>query len=366
MAVPGLRRHVVAIVLLAIGSCAIFGACGGGSEGSASGSGDGTRPYMMGFSTMPRELNAAAYADTFKLASENGEMVLIQRTPKWSDFARGATVSDETAKTTAAEKKSIADRKLKLFFAIDPTDSATGRDRLADLPSSLSGRNFGDDDVRAAFASYAEYVALNYKPAYLALGVDMNEYYEKNKDDFDNFKTLYAETYDRVKKISPDTQVTVTFQWEDLTATLPTEDKHYPDWQLLRAFDPKLDIMTISTYPSLAFASVAAIPPHYYTQLRAFTKRPIAIAAMGYASARAGANTGGSDDDQSVFVRRVLADAETINMPFVVWFAAWDPSFAKDSGQDAFQDIGLLRQDGSEKPAWSIWTDAAAKKFERN
>src|SRR5581483_3762293 len=215
---------------------AIVIACGGGSDTPSAPDGSGSRTYMMGFSTTPRALNSAAYADTFKLASQNGDMVLIQRTPKWSDFAPGATVSDETAQTTAAEKKSIQDRKLKLFFAIDPTDSATGRDRIADLPSSLAGRNFGDQAVRSAFQSYAEYVALNYRPAYLALGVDMNEYYDKNKDDFANFKTLYSQTYDAVKKISPQTQVTVTFQWEDLTAVLPTPDQHYPEWQLLRAF----------------------------------------------------------------------------------------------------------------------------------
>ena len=87
---------------------------------------------------------------------------------------------------------------------------------------------------------------------------------------------------------------------------------------------------------------------------------------MGYASARSGAGTGGSDDDQSSFLRRVLSDAETINMPFVVWFAAWDPSFAKDGGQSAFQDIGLLRQDGSEKPAWEVWADAASRKYQPN
>ena len=73
----------------------------------------------------------------------NGELVLIQRTPKWSEFLPGAAVSDDTAQTTASEKKSISDRGLKLFFAIDPTDGATGRDRLADLPSPLFGQNFG-------------------------------------------------------------------------------------------------------------------------------------------------------------------------------------------------------------------------------
>ena len=117
--------------------------------------------------------------------------------------------------------------------------------------------------------------------------------------------------------------------------------------------------MTITTYPSLAFASPGAIPANYYTQLRVFTKQPIAIAAMGYSSVASPAQKGGGEDDQAAFLRRAFADAQKIAMPFVVWFTGWDPSFAKDSSYSAFQHIGLLTEDGSEKPAWSDWLETA-------
>ncbi len=339
--------------------------CGRGSSASTREAKSGpARSFMMGFSTVPRELNARAYADTFNLAAQQGEMVLIQRTPPWSDFLPGASISPDTAGTTASEKKQIASKKLKLFFAIDPTDGATGRDRLADLPASLAGKNFTDADVRAAFLSYAKYVAVNYKPQYLALGVEMNQYYQKDKAGFASFQTLYAQAYDEVKKISPQTQVTVTFQYEDLQGLLPTADQHFPDWQLVRAFDPRLDFVAISTYPSFAFASAAAIPADYYTQLAAFTDRPIAIAQMGYASAPDAQHLNdGTEQDQAAFLKRALADAAQMRMPFVVWFAAWDPSFAKDNAYNVFRYIGLLRSDGSEKPAWRTWVTAARRPY---
>ncbi len=352
---------IVAVVALAVAGAA----CGGSaSKGQRTTSGP-PRTFMMGFSTVPRELNANAYAATFDLAAKDGEMVLIQRTPPWSDFLPGASVSADTADTTASEKKALADKKLKLFFAIDPTDGATGRDRLADLPPQLAGKGFGDPDVRAAFLSYAKYVALNYKPAYLALGVEMNLYYEKNRADFENFRTLYSQAYDEVKKISPATQVTVTFQYEDLQGLLPTSDKHFPDWQLLHAFDPKLDLVTISTYPSFAFPSASAIPANYYSQLAAFTDRPIAIAEMGYSSAASaqGLNDG-TEADQAAYLKRVLIDAGKLKMPFVIWFAGWDPSFAKGSAYSVFQHIGLLRADNSKKPAWQEWATAARRPYQ--
>jgi hypothetical protein len=355
--------RLLAAVVALFAFVLVLASCGGSTSGGKQTTGS-TRHFMMGFSTVPRELNADAYADTFDLASKYGEIVLIQRTPPWSDFLPGASVGDDTAKTTASEKSSITSKKLKLFFAIDPTDGSTGRDRLADLPSSLSGKGFGDADVRAAFIAYARYVAINYKPAYLALGVEMNQYYEKNKADWPNFKSVYAQAYDEVKKISPDTQVTVTFQYEDLQGLLPTADSHFADWQLLRAFDPKLDILTISTYPSFAFASAAAIPQDYYSQLQAFTDRPIAIAEMGYASevGASGVNSG-TESDQDAYLKRVLSDADDLEMPFVVWFAGWDPTFAKDSAYSVFQHIGLLRADNSEKPAWQAWAQAAKRPY---
>lgn len=358
------RRHFIALATIA--TIVASAACGGKSKATSDAPDAGPpRSFMMGISTLPRALNTAAYTDTFRLAAENGEMVLIQRTPPWADFVPGADVSEETAKTSASEKDAVASKHLRLFFAIDPTDGATGRDRLAALPGSLAGKNFGDAAVRSAFSSYAEYVALNYKPAYLALGVEMNLYRQRNKDDFANFESLYRETYDRVKKASPDTQVTVSFQYEDLQGMLPTTDQHFPDWPLIQEFEDRLDVVAISSYPSFVFSKASDIPARYYSQLRGFTQKPIVLAETGYSSAAGpkGINNG-TEADQAAFVSRVLVEAENLGMPFAIWFAGWDPAYAKDTPFGVFQSIGLLREDNSEKPAWAIWAEAARRPYQ--
>ena len=354
------RFAVASLMCVAIA----FTACGGGSSTRGGATAGADRSFLMGISTLPRELNGKAYSDTFDLASRHGEMVLIQRTPPWADFVPGADVSEETAKTTASEKDAIDSKHLRLLFAIDPTDGSTGRDRLAGLPASMAGKDFSDAAVRSAFLTYAQYVAINYHPAYVALGVEMNLYSQKNKDDFENFKSLYFEAYDRVKAASPDTQVTVTWQYEDMQGKLPTEDKHFPAWQLIKAFDAKMDVAAISTFPSFAYARASDIPDNYYSQLRGFTDKPIVIAEMGYSSA-AGAQgiNNGSEAEQTAFVSRALTEAQDLKMPFIVWFAGWDPSYAKDTAFSVFQHIGLLREDGSEKPAWAPWAGAALRPY---
>ena len=354
------RASLVVVALITL----LLVACRGGSDNRDEPTSGAPRSFLMGISTLPRELNAQSYGETFKLAGMAGEMVLIQRVPPWAEFLPGSSVSSETTDNTAAELAAIADENLELFFAIDPTEGTTGRDRLAGLPPSHDGRAFDDADVRSAFASYAEYVAINYKPAYLALGVEMNLYYQKNDRNLDDFVSLYEETYDRVKAIAPETQVTVTFQYEDMQSLLPTEDRHFPDWPLIARFEDKMDVMAISTHPSFAYSRAADIPPRYYSQLRGFTDKPIVFAEIGFASeaGEQGVNNG-SEAEQAAFASRALEEAEKLEMPFAIWFAGWDPAYAAGTAFSAFEHIGLLRADGSEKPAWAVWRTAAQRPY---
>jgi hypothetical protein len=347
-------------------SCALLAyACRDGSNGDRPSPEGSPRPYMLGFSTLPRELNARSYQEAIQFAGTHGDVVLIQRNVPWSEFAPGGTVGDATAQSTKSERRAVRAEKLKLFYAIDPTDGATGRDRLGGLPQDLTGRRFDDADVRAAFTSYASYVALNYKPDYMALGVEMNLYYEKNRDDWDNFRSLYAEAYAAVKDASPRTQVTVTFQYEDLQGLLPREDAHFAEWQLLRHFDP-IDFVAISTYPGFAFDDPTAVPSTYYKQLEAFTDKPIAFAEMGYSSARGTQDlNSGTEQRQVDFLRRALSEAESMPLEFAIWFAIWDPQYAQGTEYAAFESIGLRRADDSEKPAWQVWAQSARRPYEK-
>jgi hypothetical protein len=341
----------------------MFASCDDGAAGGGETNSGEPREFMMGFSSLPRELNAASYAASIEFAGEHGEIVLIQRTVPWAEFRPGGAIGSETAESTASERDAARDGGLRIFFAIDPTDSATGRDRLGGLPDGMTGRRFDDADVRSAFRSYAEYVALNYKPEFLALGVEMNLYYAKNEEDWENFRSLYTEAYAAVKRVSPDTQVTVTLQYEDLQNLLPREDEHFPEWQLVRAFDP-IDFVSISTYPSFAFDDPAAIPENYYSQLAAFTDKPIAIAEMGYASTGGGADMPAhTEEEQAAFLEHALDEAGKRSMLFAVWFAIWDPVYARGTAFGAFESIGLIRADDTKKPAWQPWLEASRRQY---
>ena len=146
---------------------------------------------------------------------------------------------------------------LKLFYSIDPTDGVVQRSRTANLPPSIDpAAGFTDSRVRDSFIAYAAYVAKNYQPEYLALGVEVNMTFERAPEQFEAFVTLYAEAYEVVKGNSPKTKVFPTFQLEDLEGAFGIV--HRPRWEIFDRFRGRMDVLAISTYPFLGEARSAA------------------------------------------------------------------------------------------------------------
>jgi len=319
----------------------------------------------MGLSSLPEEPSKASYENAFKLAGENGELILIQRAPPWEEFLPGGAISADTLDLTREEKGLAEENGLAIFAAVDPLDAAD-RGRLASPPEDLADAGFGNARVRSAFIAYAQYLALNLKPRYMALGMEVDLYEAARPDDFDNFVSLYFEAYDAVKDISPETLVFPTFQMEAIQNLLsPPGQAGQPGltnrWDLVLRFEPKVDVLAVTTYPSFAFKTPSNIPADYYDQLRRYSDAPIAIAAAGYSSGpgREGINEG-TEEEQAAFLRRLFQDAQRLYMTFVVWFASTDPAIVQAPPLDLLQHIGLRRSGGSAKPAWQVWADEAA------
>ena len=322
------------------------------------------RAFQLGFSTLPTDLTDAAYLDAFDLAANFGEVLLMQRPPSWGDFLPGADPSPELVNTTLTERAAIEERGLELLYALDPFDPSD-RGRMAALPPGLEGEDLSHPDLRRAFVAEARYIALNYQPAYLVLGTEVNAAFERNPAAYEAFVEAYREAYDVVKAARPSTLVFVSFQYEQLLGLIPWEPPHAARWELLDDFEGRLDLLAITTYPSFAFPVARKVPPLYYSQILDHTELPIAFVSVGYASAegREGLNSS-TPAEQRRFLQRLFRDADELAVTLVVWFAGRDPAFASAPPYDLLASTGLRTADDEPKEAWPTWEQAANRPYD--
>lgn len=363
-------RRLLAVILGTALLAALASGCGARQGGSMVATptpraGEGApRAYRLGFSALPATLTDAAQAEAFALGAKHGDVLLLQKPVAWTEFAAGGTPSTRTRNQTASERDRAQALGLQLFVALDPFDPAD-RGRLAAPPVGMETKDLGDPTLRSALVAQAKYVAVNYRPAYLAIGVEVNGTYERNPAQYAKFAEAYQEAYAAAKSASPTTLVFPTFEYEQLLGVVPWEAPHPPRWELLRDFADRSDLFAIATYPSFTYSVARKVPPDYYRQVREQTKLPVAFASAGYASAagRDGVNSS-TADEQRRYLQRLLGDADALASPLVVWFLRQDANYLAAPPFDLFQSIGLVDREGKPKEAWAAWEQAAKRPYD--
>lgn len=324
------------------------------------------RVTRLGFSSLAPASSTEAYIGAFATAARYADLVLIQRRPPWSDFLPGGSVSKETTSATLLETALLKQYDdLELFFAIDPTDAAVRRARVGGLPPGVDpAAGFKDPALRESFVAYTTYVVANYSPQYLALGVEINMLYSRDRAQFEAFASLYREAYRAAKQARPSTRVFPTFQLEDLQGL--AGDLHAPQWAVIDEFRDVMDALAVSTYPYIAFDTASKIPEDYFAQLSRHFDGEILIAETAYTSAPAEPYTNvGTEEDQAAYLERLASEADRGRFSMVVWLAALDPAFVRQSGPRVLADTGLRHADGANKLAWGTWETWARRPLRR-
>ncbi|MFN8639168.1 MAG: hypothetical protein U0360_06850 [Dehalococcoidia bacterium] len=320
------------------------------------------RSFLLGFSGLPAEPSVEGYVAAMDLAANYGEVLLIQRAPSWDSFLNNR-VSTELERRTLAERQALTERNLRLAYALDVFDPSS-RGRLADLPPEYEGRTLADPALRRALVQNARFVALNYRPAFLILGVEVNATFESNPEAYAAFLEAYTEAYNEVKAAAPTTLVFPSFQYEELMGVVPWEALHAPRWRLLEDFASRMDLFGITSYPSFVFQAARKIPAEYYTDAKAHVSVPIAFTAVGFASGqtREGLNSS-TPAEQRRYLLRVLGDADALSSPLLIWFAGRDPARADSPPLDLIASIGLRTADDVAKDGWAAWEQAVNRPY---
>jgi hypothetical protein len=216
------------------------------------------------------------------------------------------------------------------------------------------------------FKQVAVAIAQQHQPVYLALGGEVNRYYEHDPAGFEHFVAVYAEVYDAVKSASPETLVFPVFQLEMTKGgayLAGGSETRQPQWELLDRFGTRLDLAAFTTYPFLDYGSPADIPEDYYAEIVAHTSRPIALTEIGWPSAPLatdpGSAYGGSPEEQAAFVHRFFQLTADTDLALALW--AFPHDLGSGSPNVAMDAVSLRHNDGTPKPALAVWQEMVNK-----
>lgn len=311
------------------------------------------RSFYIGYTASPRSYGEGWVQDIFSELAQSADIVLLQEAPPWNDLMSGNLNQSGNLSFLKLEGKLARTSGLKLYVAVDPTDLT--RKNLWQVPDGVGEKSFANERVKQAFREYILWIARELRPEYLAIGVEVNMLRENNPEEFERYLAIYSELYDEVKRISPNTKVFPTLQYEYLTGNW---EKKRSQWELLDRFT-KADFIAITSYPYLIFPSFESIPGDYYLQVRAHTSKKLFIAESGYSSEKGEGQWkySGGEDDQRRYLELLARNANEMKAEVWIWWTLYDPNFEEvkpPAGYEflvIFKSIGLKKTTGEEKPA---------------
>ena len=362
-----MRRILVVICSITLATLA----CGGQTippppEDSVFDSGRTT----YGFFPSPPEVSLESIFKLYEDMGDHGDFVLIQQNTAWEDFVSGVEGESQTRTDLINQVKLARQNDIEYIFVIDALNGLNRREFIG-LPAGWEA-SFANPDVRSAYRNYALWVVDTFHPRYLGLASEINTYMDAYPDDAPNFVSLYNEIYALVKAEAPETQIFVSFQWDDLNNMFPQPEegnrqKFDVNWEQIEAFEPNLDLWVISSYPYFVFPSGAEISTDYYSPLLMRTSKPLAIAEGGYTTQAVGFAQGTPEDQVAYlnalhtqlgprlafWVNTLLNDFNLDSYAEQMKADGRNPNDALALGNFAY--IGLREFDGTAKPALQVW-----------
>ncbi|AIE85913.1 glycosyl hydrolase 53 family protein [Fimbriimonas ginsengisoli] len=340
-----------------------------------------TRPFHMGFTQWPADLTAEGVAKSVNFANAHGDLISVMFIGgiPWDASLSGGKYSADVDKNLAYRPPAGK----KLFLSISPLDQSRaalapnwGEKDNQPLSSKWMGKALDDPDVVGAFTNFALRSVAAMKPDYLAIGIESNVLLSKNPAKWEQWKRLHQATYRAVKAKNPDLPIFFTVEVNHFLKNA-AEAKESDQIGQVKEMLPFEDIFAMSLYPHMANQIPRPFPSNYLDFARQF-KKPIAISESGMTSADVklksfGLTLHGSEEEQKLFVERVLGIAARDKYSFVVNFATTDfealckrlPPPADDIGR-IWSLTGLQTADGKAKPALKSWDTALAQSFRRD
>jgi hypothetical protein len=328
----------------------------------------------LGMTILPRGEPAGwtdqGFTAAFRKAKEGGVRVAIWR-HQWGDIEvelgdyRWGDLDYEVAKT----------REFGLSYSL--VLEVIHTNRLGKYPQGLVFTRFDDPKFLERFSLFLERLLDRYagRIDYLWIGNEVDEYLHRNRGQIASFLKFYEEIHSKIRSIAPGVTVGVVGAYHLA--------RNNDELELLKRLASKGDALGLTVYmeDDKEGPTVSDTQAYFDQMMETFAGKRVAIIETAWSS---GGPKGG-EEQQAEYVRRLASVIAKYGERFVFfsWFSLYDLSpeinraIAASFGVPldtaagrqflAWQgSLGLLRSDGSAKPAWTVWVALArAKPLER-
>jgi hypothetical protein len=267
---------------------------------------------------------------------------------QWSD--------PNLVKTAKQMMKSCRDYGYIPIIGLSPTILGGLRDQL-DAPEAVRNKagsrlSFANPDVRLPFIETALELA-KLKPPYLCLATEINLMAFKNIEEYKYVAYVYKKLYPLIKKISPETKVFVSFQWDFFTILDNRDSGRISEHsKLIDIFRPELDLVAFTSYPEAHFSTPSQIPAGYYSRILRHVKSSDEIVFMEIGWP---ADNKTDEKRQQQFIRMLPALMGEIKPRIIAWSLLHDVKGSGLSGN--LSTTGLLTNKGEIKAGFKAFEE---------
>lgn len=276
----------------------------------------------------------------------------------WRDDLVNGTDAGTIPAASLALKQAASTYKFQPIFVFGWRSGAT---LYLKVPAD-STNNWSNTAARNLFKNMLVNFAATYQPPFIFLGNENDSYYEQDPTDYQNWISFYNSAYDGIKASSPNTLVGPVFNFEHLAGSGALNGWTASYWPALESHDlTKIDIVGVTLYPWLNYASAESVPSTYLDPLFSrIGSKPVAITETGWP----GENPNGfnppwetSETAQATYLSKLYNMIKSKNVKLVNWLFLYpmaDPGGSPTAWKE-FGSISIKNGSGNKRTVYDLW-----------
>ena len=365
-----MNRRIFACILLLVGFIS--------GDVVAQISGNGNRPFYMGFTRWPPEATIQGIQTVDNFIAKHADLVSLHLDNgiPWQESLQNKPYSLDVVNRL----KYRPPAGYKFYVAISPLNMF--RDKMAGywgekdnqpLPDIWNNLALDNPQVIKAYANYALRVVEATKPDYFVFGVEVNELISNTPSMWPSYVALHKATYLALKARHPKLPVFTSFNvlhWKGIA------DKSNKDLQdrLISEIIPYVDAIGLSYYPFMSYATPDPLPEDYLAFATQFGK-PVAMTETGFTSANVMVKIlplFGSEKKQKNYYDYIFRTAKRDKHLFIITFCTTDFEKLAEALPDPLDDFagiwkytGLQTSSLKPKPALATWNAMLSAPYKR-